>query len=430
MSLQKRYKVLYLLIIISMLLSLFIVKVPTQINITTTTLYISAIAGYSGIMLLLWNFVLGTRSVSTLFFKDYAKTIKLHSWIGKYGTLLIFLHPILVMISYSKSLFFVILPSFSSEFENAITYGRAALWIILVIWISSALLKSKVSYRPWKYLHLGAYISIPFALLHVPDTGSSYAASISAKLYFFTVVIGFLIFLAIRLRGALNLNKSKYSISLQKEVSPEVFVIQLTPQSIYQLTPKPGQYIYIKRGWFSEDHPFSVLDHDATNGVITLGYKIYGAFTKKLSKVTAGSILLVSGPFGYFTQDININPVVYIAGGIGVTPFMSRILHENNKREQWLFYTNRTFDSAAFEASLRQSLKDRYVPIYSREEYLPTIKDEFGYIKSEMFIKYLSDPKAYSYYICGPQTMIKTVTKELEQLGISEQSIHQESFNF
>jgi len=334
------------------------------------------------------------------------------------------------MISYSKSLLFVILPSFGSEFENAITYGRAALWIILVIWISSALLKSKVSYRPWKYLHLGAYISIPFALLHVPYTGSSYAASIGAKIYFFTVVIGFLTFLLIRLRGALNLNKSKYSISLQKEVSPEVFVMQLTPQSVYQLAPKPGQYIYIKCGWFSEDHPFSVLDHNESNGVITLGYKTYGAFTKKLSKVKVGSILLISGPFGYFTQDINTNPVVYIAGGIGVTPFMSRILHEDNKREQWLFYTNKTFGSAAFETSLRQSLKNRYVPIYSREEYSPTIKGEFGHIKSEMFIKYLSDPKAYSYYICGPQTMIKSVTKELKQLGISEQSINQELFDF
>ena len=416
---------IYSAIIASILLSVFAVRFPTYINVASISLYFSAIAGYVGLMLLLWNFVLGTRSVVSLFSRDYAEVIKIHSLIGKYGTLLIFLHPLFIVLSYGQSILYTVLPDFSSQFENAITYGRVSLWIILVIWISSAILKKKMSFRPWKYLHLGAYISAPFALLHIPASGSSYASLLGARIYFWAVVIGFAIFGLLRLRGALNLNKSKYVIIGNKQVCPEVYTLTIKPNGADLIRPENGQYIYLKTGWFSEDHPFSVMSFDKETNEIQIGYKVFGDFTKKLSKTPTGKRLFASGPFGYFTNDISDKPCVFIAGGIGITPFISRVMNESTKREQWLFYCNKEKATAAYLGSIEQTMGNRLIQIYKNND-----GDEIGYIAENMIRKYIERPEKYNYYICGSDKLTKSVTGELQKCGVSKNNIESESFNF
>lgn len=429
MKLRLNYKHLYLLIALSILISVFVVKFPITLNIKTVTLFLSAIAGYSGIMFLLWTLVLGARSVVTLFSKDYAKLIKIHSWIGKYGMLLIFLHPILVMISYGESLPFIFLPNFSSLFENAITYGKSAFYIILVVWISSALLKSKMTQRPWKFLHLAAYISIPFALLHIPYTGSSFATTLSAKIYFIIVLIGFAFFTLLRLRGILNLNKFKYTIISQQQITSDVFEIRLRPTAEHLPVVKPGQYIYIKLKYVGEDHPFSMLDYNQSTGEISIGYKVCGLFTNKLSKQLVNKQVLLSGPFGDFTDDICEKPVVYIAGGIGIAPFSSRLINEADRREQWLFYVNKTRNDSAFSDRLKNSC-DKVISVYSREPSLSENNTETGHLQSDFLKKYLYDPTRFTYYICGPSAMVESTVRVLENNDIPPHNIHTELFSF
>lgn len=429
MKLRPNYKHLYILIALSILISFFVVKIPTSLNLQSITLFISAAAGYSGIMLLLWTFILGTRSVVALLFDDYAQVLKLHSWIGKYGTLLIFLHPILLMISYGQSLPFVFMPNFSSQFENAITYGKSAFYIILVIWLSSALLKKQMSQRPWKYLHLAAYVVIPFALLHIPYTGSSYTTMLSARIYFFSVIIGFAIFGLLRLRGALNLNKFKYLIISNIQVAPEIFELRLKPIDEHLPKVKPGQYIYIKQNNIGEDHPFSMFNYNQTTGELIIGYKACGKFTKQLSKQLSGKKVLLSGPFGLFTQDITDKPVVYIAGGIGVAPFAYRLLNEPNNRQQWLFYINKTKQNAAFSDQLK-SRCNNLISIYTRQESSGERNTETGHLKSDFLKKYLHDPTIYTYYICGPEAMVDSTVRILENNNVPVNNIHKELFSF
>lgn len=429
MKIRNNFKLLYVVIVLSLIPPIFVVNPPLDYSLSSITLYFSAIAGYAGIMLLLWFFVLGTRSVVSLFTDDFAQVMKIHSWIGKYGTLLIFMHPILATISYGQSLAFILWPSFMTKFDDAMTLGRTAIWILLVIWISSALLREKMSQRPWKYLHFGAYIAAPFALLHIPISGSSYTTQLGARFYFFIIVIGFAVFVLLRLRGALNINKSSYVITRQQEISPEVFAMQLAPNDEYPISPQPGQYVYIKHSWFSEDHPFSVLNFDTDSYKLTLGYKVYGMFTRQLSHLSPGKKVYISGPFGHFTQDIDKNPVVYIAGGIGVTPFVWRAMHESDEREQWMFYANRTPESAAFQNTLRQTLKGHFVPVYSRVSKTDP-GYETGHIRGKLLTKYLDNPKRFSYYLCGPNGMIKAITSDLTKLGVSPNNIYREEFNF
>lgn len=424
MIIKNKSKILHLIIVISVILSITAVKLPNNFNFSSIALYLSAIAGYAGIMLMLWTFILGARSIITLFSNDYIKIIKTHSFIGKYGTLLIFLHPLLVMLSYEESLPFIFTPEYGSTFNNAITYGRSAFWIILVIWLTSAFFRNKVSGRSWKYIHLGSYFAIPFALLHVPDTGSSFATLMSAKIYFFIVLIGFVVFSVLRLRGFLSLDKEKYAISANYKSADNIFTLVLKPQTKDFVKIKPGQYVYLKSNRFGEDHPFSILDYNEESGQLVIGYKIYGPFTKKLLGFKNGQELYISKALGTFTSNIDQNPVVFVAGGIGVTPFMPRIIHESNTREQWLFYSNQTKKDSAYIDIIEKS-NTKMVKVYTRENYPDS---EFGHVDIKMIQKYIPELTNYSFYICGPEKMTRDLIDELKNAGVLDANIHYEIF--
>lgn len=407
------------------------VSFPTTTTVHSITLYVSAIAGYVGISFLLWLYILGARGVARFLSDDFGYLLKIHDWLGKYGTLLIFLHPIFITISYGESWLYSFMPSISNEYEFYVMLGRAAFYILIVIWLASAILRSKLKYRPWKYIHFISYLILPLALIHIPQTGSSYATDVITRLYFWIIVIGFIIFTLTRLRSALGLDKQKYQIIEHMRINDRVYQIQLKPlQNSSWIAPKPGQYIYIRNGLFSEEHPFSVLYYQPSNGIMTIAYKVYGRFTKRLANTVIGKKITISGPFGDFTSDISSKPVVYIAGGIGVTPFVSRIVNESDQREQWLFYANHSPKDSILLNELSKSLGNKLINLYSVIDGVTVDHNQRGQVFNHKLISSINNPGAYNYYMCGPDPLMDIMQAELYALGVSKSSIHRESFGF
>ena len=170
---------------------------------------------------------------------------------------------------------------------------------------------------------------------------------------------------------------------------------------------------------------------DEDTGEITLTYRLAGMHTKELIKLTTHQTVYLSGPYGSFTHELaedNTSPVVYITGGIGITPFVDRIMRESETREQWLFAANRTKPLAALYEPLRKRLGSRAVAIYSRDQREMGANEEVGYITYDMLKKYIADPTKYRYYICGPQMMINSMTSMLTANGVHPSTIHSEEF--
>ena len=427
-----RYSLLYLLLALTGILAFVVVPPPSVITLGSLSLYISATLGYVGIGLLLWMYILGTRGVASLLFEDYTKITKIHSLLGKYGVLLIFLHPIFICLSYGESLVYILLPQVGSAFEDSVTLGKISLYALLVVWFTSAIIRGKIAYRPWKYMHYLAYIALPFALLHIPNLGSSFMSHFAPKVFFFVTLITLLFFTLLRLRIFLNLDKADYTVAEHYELNPGTFVLRLSPQDA-ALRTKPGQYVYLKMGYISEDHPFSVLHSDATTGMLTVAYRAYGRFTDELAKLQRGDRVFVGGPYGSFTHQIDAQPdrpIVFIAGGIGVTPFVQRLLEQTSQREQWLFYANKNPSSGPFIPQLTQALGARFVPAYSRVAETSGDDSAPRYINYGLLERHLQDPHRYSYYLCGPSTMMTALVSELTANGVDPQTIYSEEFSF
>ena len=415
---------------------MFIIKLPAGLEVSKVLIYLSAIAGYVGVIFLLWMYVLGAKSVMRIFFKDLAPVLSIHKSLGKWGSIAFLLHPVLVAIGYFDlsvhALTFVAVPDISSAMERHVTLGRIAFYLILLVWASSKLVRKQIGFRAWKYLHYFAYVSLPFALLHIPNLGSQYEDSNLVKMYFWDIVGLFALFAVVRLVGWLNLDRKTYTIKSHTRLTSQDYMLVLVPRSKNWLRPEIGQYVYLKQGIISEDHPFSLTYYDRATGELTVTYRVFGSFTKYLTTLKPDKKVSVMGPFGAFTEDLqtdNSQPVVYLADGVGITPFAQRVVDENNQRTQLLFAANRTHESAVLVPFLKQILGERLIAIYSHEAPVDQTEEQ-GHINEQMLMKYLGSPQQYKYYVCGPQPFVDECKRILKVIDVPEEQVHEEQFSW
>lgn len=161
------------------------------------------------------------------------------------------------------------------------------------------------------------------------------------------------------------------------------------------------------------------------------------AFKRSLQVVPLGTEIQISPPSGSFTLHKNANkPAVFLAGGIGITPFLSVIRqadHDRLPHELYLFYSNRRLEDAPFLEILQGVEKTnanfRLVPTmtemsHSGREW----KGEMGFINGEMLIRHLRTLQGPIYYVAGPPPMVAAMREMLVGAGVDEDDVRTEEF--
>lgn len=410
---------------LSLLLAVPTAPLPHQWSVAATAYWASTICGYAGAMTLAWLLLLGSRPASRLLTTDYAGGINLHRWLGTWGAVLIFAHPLLVMLGYSEDLAFLVVPDLSTATARAITLGRVSLWLILLVWVTSALLRGRMSRRPWKYLHFTAYLAAFFLVFHIPLAGFNFSDRPYAAVYYWILLALLVVAIAARLGGAWGLGKHRFAVVSNKEISPAVHELQLRQLSTRPFAPSPGQFVYLQLRPGGEEHPFSVVSWQPEQALLTVSYRVIGPFTRKLPEIVKGNVR-VTGPLGSFTHQADSHRTVYIAGGIGITPFVARLLGENADREQWLVYCVRSPQHATYARQLQSALGERYLPLYSEQAprgsktELPT---------AQRILELVPTAPTNRYFLCGPPAMTEALTRGLREAGVASKQIHTEEFS-
>jgi ferredoxin-NADP reductase len=161
------------------------------------------------------------------------------------------------------------------------------------------------------------------------------------------------------------------------------------------------------------------------------------AFKRVLKAMPLGTEITLGGPFGSFIlHSDSSRPGVFLAGGIGITPFRSMVLHASKSRfphRLLLFYSNRRPEDAAFLKELKAIEKEnpRYSIIGSMtqiEKSKQKWEGRTGFIDKEMLSESLDDLKGSIYYVAGPPKMVSAIGHTLANLGVSEDNIRSEDF--
>jgi ferredoxin-NADP reductase/Na+-translocating ferredoxin:NAD+ oxidoreductase RnfD subunit len=208
-------------------------------------------------------------------------------------------------------------------------------------------------------------------------------------------------------------------------------------------TFRPGQYAEWTLGADTSDlrgnRRYFTLASSPTENDVRLGVKFYedpSTFKQYLSTFTPGSRVLVGSIAGDFTLPRRTEKkLVWIAGGIGVTPFRSMaqyLADRDEKRDVVLFYSNKTeaeiayrdvFDSPAVRGSgvrTVYTLTDKAVP--------SSWAGSRGYVDTDMIIREVPDYQTRTFFISGPRSMVLAFQSTLRTLGVSRRRIKTDFF--
>jgi len=162
------------------------------------------------------------------------------------------------------------------------------------------------------------------------------------------------------------------------------------------------------------------------------------AFKRVLVHATEDISLRLEGPSGSFTLHRNVQkPAVFLAGGIGITPFFSIVRqahHERLPHDIYLFHANRRPEDAAFHEPLAQTAavndKLHFIPIMSALEGSHRPWDgEVGLVSKDLLVRHLRQLQGPIYYLAGPPGMVASLRDVLATAGVDEDDIRTEEFS-
>jgi ferredoxin-NADP reductase len=206
---------------------------------------------------------------------------------------------------------------------------------------------------------------------------------------------------------------------------------------------KAGQYIDLtlsgsQRGSSNGlTHTFSIASSPSDEELLVTTRTRNTVFKQALSILPIGSAAKIEGPMGSFSLHNNTaRPAVFLAGGIGIAPFLSMLSYATGERLRHsivLFYANRYLEDSAFMDSLWKlecaNPRFRFVPTLTRmASNNGGWKGKTGHISSEMLVTQLGIVRGPIYYIAGPPTMVAATRRTLCDVGVDEDDIRTEEF--
>ena len=184
-------------------------------------------------------------------------------------------------------------------------------------------------------------------------------------------------------------------------------------------------------------HAFSIASAPSADEIVVATRMRDSGFKRALSALAIGAPVQIKGPMGSFTLHNKVSrPAVLLAGGIGIAPFLSMVVHAARNKPHpaiALFYANRHLEDAAFMDRLREfegSVGDfRFVPTLTRRSNATREwKGETGYISPEMLFRHVIKLQDAICYVAGPPTMVAAARQTLKEAGVDEDDIRTEEF--
>ena len=232
----------------------------------------------------------------------------------------------------------------------------------------------------------------------------------------------------------------RYTVTDKHRTGTNTTVLRLQPSDDSRgINYRAGQYVGISFRRGARRTPmrcFSVTTAPSDSGELGLAFRNGGAFTAALSELEPGSRVDIAGPFGEFIVSRDeTRPLLFLAGGIGITPFLS-ILRDldgrRNAQSVTLLYSTNSLQDVPFAREL-MDLAKRNANYTIRFLTASVPSDKQGHpliiqsrLSDEVILEYATTDT--QYYICGPQGYAIAANETLESLGVEEWAIHNEAF--
>ncbi len=386
---------------------------------------IAKIGAFGGLAMFAMSLVLSGRY--TFFEKAFGGLDKVyiaHRMYGTAGLALLVLHPIALTLLTNNPGVVSSVEFLLGVNDLSILLGAVSLYgfVGLIIWS----ITTKASYETFLKVHKITGLLFIAGAIHAFATGSILEQSRFMAGYLGVLsVAGASTYVLYTLLGDALHRPYRYTVTSVKESNGVVELI-MEPRSMF-IKFTPGQFVYVSIPDIDLTyHPFSIAS-GKFDGKLRFAIRMSGDYTRKLTSIHSDAKAYIKGPYGGFTFLQHKNKKqLWIAGGIGVTPFLSgarsmRRSHEKGMVE--MIYASD--DTNPYGLKELETIEDQN-PAFNVTHFH---KEKFGHVSLEVLQEQLKDLHERVIYICGPPVMMNVLKDEAERLGLSE-NIHTEEFAY
>jgi predicted ferric reductase len=373
----------------------------------------------------------------------FDKMNRIHRLIGEWIIVFLVAHPVLLVIGSATGNEVTLWSQFTSflaTWKDVFLAFIGASIFIYVASISYAIVRKKLRYEIWYFLHLLTYVAMVLVFFHELNTGdltkTMDSSFIKQPYLIYWYVLNFSVFAFVIIYRFIKplFNAARFDFRVAQVVleTKDTFSVYITGKNIVNFKYKSGQYAnitFLQKGmWFT--HPFSFsAEHNDT--YIRFTMKALGDYTKRLGELKPGTRVILDGPLGLFIEELSQNEkLLFIAGGIGITPIRSMIgdIMRHNKNII-MIYAVRTIEDIAFRKEFELFQEKFPFPIH----YVlstPTPGYESGFLDREKLVRLVPDFFERDVYLCGPPPMMMATVGNLKGLGFKNVNLHYEMFSF
>jgi predicted ferric reductase len=395
-------------------------------DVSSTFTSLGQIFGLVGMVLFSINLILaGKFRFLDKYFKGLDKVYANHSKLGSIAFSMILFHPLFLVVKFlmistqEAAMFFV--PFISPS----VTFGIISL--ALMILLMSLTFYIKLKYNVWKFSHKFMVLAFVFGIIHTFIISSDVSRNNFLRYYILILAI---LGLVISVRQAFfnkTVKKFNYKVKNIKSLNPNVLEIEMEPIG-EKILFKPGQFAFFSfksEQVSDESHPFSIASSILDNN-LRITIKNLGDYTSTLINLKINDGVLIDGPYGDFSyKKINNINQIWIAGGIGITPFLSMARSLERNYHVDMYYSVKENNEAVYLDDF--GIIGGQIPNFKFKLWSA---NEKGYLNADAILNLSKDLASKDIFLCGPPVFMESLKKQFVLLGVDIKKIHYENFSF
>ena len=321
-----------------------------------------------------------------------------------------------------------------TTFPDILMATVAWLLLLMVAGFSLRAARRRIAYETWYYAHLYTYLAIALAFSHQFADGGAFALSFQARAVWtilYVVVGGSLLWYRVvtPVRSAM---RHQFTVQSVRPEAHGIVSVLISGRDFDHLRAEPGQFFrwrFLTRELWWQSHPYSLSAMPQPN-LMRITVKALGDHSGSLANLKPGTRIIAEGPYGAFTPSLTGRRVLFIAGGVGITPIraMFAALPKRMSGGITLLYRASDPQDVVFSAELDAIAADRQAALH----YLIGSRADLGYdpLSSYHLQRLVPGLHRYEVYVCGPSSMTQAVVDSAAEAGIPKRRVHHESFDF
>lgn len=230
-------------------------------------------------------------------------------------------------------------------------------------------------------------------------------------------------------------NKREFILVSKKDEAIDVVSLYFNTVDGVKYEFIAGQFVEIKPPRLTGHGKSYTISSTPDDELIRITIKRKGAVSSAIIDLNIGDQIEFEGPYGVFYPDETMKDIVMLAGGVGITPFISVIkdnIDKQNDIKMTLFYSNKTLGDVTFFDELNELCEKTpnltVVNCLTQDEKPYKNIDEHQRINKDVINKYLTLIDGKNFYICGSISFVADMWRMLKGIGVDEECIYTESF--